>query len=319
MKFNFRFFQKILMWSILMSSFSISTHFTSAQNSLMFREGVVIDVKNQLVYFQDADQKVQARSIDNGKLLWVTNQSAKPLALAEGQLICQSGSSFNTNKLELINLKEGEETFGFGYELPRNVKVNIGQTLNSNFNIKSHYQKGQLYFSWKYEHINRKGIYDPANTKPTYQKGAFSLELGSDSPNEISIEDLPRILAGRSIVPNKENSIPKQEGFQFLSKDDNHVLVSLKVANDATFEAYNWSLYSVNGKKIGEIRDYRSYAPFYVTPSNVLIYEVGPYLRNVKGKMIETPLQLVAIDLISGKKLWDTPIFDPVYRGPTPP
>lgn len=295
-------------------------YFLSAQNSLTLREGVVIDTKNQYVYLQDVNRKVQARSIDSGKPLWVTNQSAKPLTLAEGQLICQSGNSLNSNKLEVVLFKEGEEGFGFTYELPKNVKVNLGQTLNGLFTITSRYEKEQLYFLWQYKHMNSKGILEAEGTKPALQKGAFRIDEGTNRPLPIQIEELPRSFAGRSIIPTKNNQIAKENGFQFLSKDDNHVLVSKKVSDDITFKSYNWSLYrSYDKKKSGEIRNYKSYAPFYITPSNVLIFETGPYSQNINGKIVDTPLHLVAIDLTSGKEVWSTPIYDSMYHGPTPP
>ncbi len=326
MHLQFRFIQNQLMlkqYFLLALLFFTALAFSNAQNGIGLREGVIIDTENQLIYFQTVDRQVQALSLDQGQVLWTTNHQAKPLSLAQNQLICLSGASTNSNQMELISFdasKSGEQANRIDYQLPEGIKVNLGQTLNDAFSITSYYQNGQLYFSWQYEQIVRRGIFESEeNESPRLRQGAFQIS-SNNTPRAILNEELPSSFAGKSIIPTQATRIPGQSGFQFLSKDENHVLVSTKDADDANFNAYRWELYRADSKeKIGEIRDYRSYAPFYITPSNVLIYEVGPHTRTVNGEIVETPLQLLAIDLASGRELWVTPIFDPIYRGPTPP
>jgi hypothetical protein len=106
---------------------------------------------------------------------------------------------------------------------------------------------------------------------------------------------------------------------QFLSADGRHVLSSRRVADDPEWDKYLWSLFErENGGRVGEVRMHLRYAPFFVTGTR-LIYQAGPYARRRDGDLVEEPLQLSAVELDTGARVWSQPVRDTVDSEPPPP
>ena len=61
--------------------------------SVELQAGVLIDKEANLAYFMSPDDSVVALSIESGDLLWRSSEVTKPLAVADGLLICQTDSS----------------------------------------------------------------------------------------------------------------------------------------------------------------------------------------------------------------------------------
>ena len=106
---------------------------------------------------------------------------------------------------------------------------------------------------------------------------------------------------------------------QFISADGRHVLSSQRVADDPEWDKYLWTIFErESGSRIGELRTHLRYAPFFVIDTR-LIYETPPYARRRGRRMAPEPLQIRAVDLITGASVWSQPVRDTVDRQPPPP
>jgi hypothetical protein len=111
-------------------------------------------------------------------------------------------------------------------------------------------------------------------------------------------------------------SIP---GDQFLSADGRHVMTSTRVADDRTFDKYQWTVFERSGgRRLGTLRDYRSHAAFIVVGSSI-VYEIGPFERRTERGVVTEPLKVRAVDLSKGEEQWARTVRDTEYRGPLPP
>jgi hypothetical protein len=106
---------------------------------------------------------------------------------------------------------------------------------------------------------------------------------------------------------------------QFLSADGRHVLSSQRVADDPEWDKYQWTILERDGgSRVGEFRTHLRYAPFFVEDTHV-IYQTPPYARRQGRRMMQEPLQLRAVDLNTGARVWSQPVRDTVDRQPPPP
>jgi outer membrane protein assembly factor BamB len=295
-------------------------------SGIVLREGVVIEQNRKELYIINPDNKMEAISLTTGQTLWSTGDKIKPLTLVNGKLICQAISPGRQNEFAIVALdltQNGRIISRNTIQLPDNVNTDYRQTGNSYFSIQTRVINGQAYFSWEYNYIPLRGIFEEESINKDKneiikQSGAFKIDNNSGKLNSINKEQLPNNFLSQSIVLDQQNRIPNIKTLQFVSKDEKYAMASNKVAEDIVFNTYQWEIYErASGSKVGQILDYRSYAPFYVS-GNTIIYEIGPYVRALKDGIEEVPLKIVAVDLETGKVLWSKEILDTIYRGPLP-
>jgi hypothetical protein len=151
------------------------------------------------------------------------------------------------------------------------------------------------------------------------QSGIIRVETTTGRLSTADKATLPQSQLNKSIKLNNSQGIANNAEQQFLSTDEKHILTSRRVAGNEEFNNYIWEIFLRSSRtKLGDLRDYRSFAPFYVTGTTI-IYEIGPYSRVVNGEVVEVPLQLIAVDLSNGRELWRRPIFDTINRLSPPP
>jgi hypothetical protein len=106
---------------------------------------------------------------------------------------------------------------------------------------------------------------------------------------------------------------------QFLSADERHVLSSQRVADDPEWDKYQWTIFERDsGGRVGEFRTHLRYAPFFVDQTRV-IFQTPAYARRLGQRVVQQPLQLRAVDLNTGTRVWSQPVRDTVDRRPPPP
>lgn len=292
---------------------------------IVLREGVVIDPNRKEMYCTTPDNRVEAVSLKTGESLWRSNANFKPMAISDGTLICLGSTAGSQNDLIIAGLdlaQKGNIKTRYTSRLPEQVKIDFRQTANSAFTIEARIFEGEPYIAWKYFYKPERGILEEDTSAAggvTEQSGAFKVDRVSGRLSGIDKAQQARIFISKAIVAAPGTGIPEVKAQQFLSKDEKHILAASKTADNAEFNNYRWDIYDkASGNKTGQIQDYRSYAPFYVD-DNIIFYEVGPYIRVESGEEREVPLQIVAVDLRTGKELWSKRILDTIYRGPSPP
>lgn len=297
----------------------------NSTTGLLLNEGVVINTIRNEVYVTTPDNKTEALSLLTGQSLWITQDNMKPLVVANGKLLCQGRVPNQPGKLALYSLdvaQKGKPSLFTTTELSPNVKNNFIRSDNSSFTLQAATSGTTTYFLWEYTGTVKQDNPDSmmiSQDKTIIEKGV----LRNQSPNKLLVKitesQFPKNLLHRSILADQQGLIPELRATpQFISKDEKHIMSSEKVNSDSVFNNYRWQIYNKDTKrKVGEIADYRSYAPFCVI-GKILIYESGPYIHRVGNEVREIPHQLIAIDLDTGKQIWVKQIIDFVYRGPYP-
>lgn len=298
------------------------------QASLPLREGVVIDKSRNVAYVIGADKRLKAVSLTTGEVQWTSPDSVKPLAIANGRLLAQAVNARNELVITQLDVAQrGRQINRNSISLPDNVKADFRPSVSSIFKTYSRLIDGQTYIFWEYHQAPLRGMPDNDSTETVQQlsqSGIIRVEAASGRLITTQKSAMPvskvnkRIKLNKSEGVNKTESVTDKTEQQFLSSDENHILTSKRIAGNEEFFNYVWEIFNRSGTKIGELRDYRSYAPFYVTGTTI-IYETGPYARMVNGALQQVPLHLVAVNLTNGRELWRTPIFDAVNRLPPPP
>lgn len=318
-------FSYILLLLTLIGCKTTSTGQNTENTGILLRDGVVIDQSRNELYITRPDNKVEALSLTTGQSIWVSNEKLKPLISTNGILVCQSKSESSQNELGIVDLditQKGEVKSRNTIPLPKNTKTDFQHNVNSTFNIMAKVINGETYISWDYRYMPLRGVKDKQDSIGTAiieQTGLLNLNKNSRKLDVISKEKIPQNLFQQSILLDTKDRLLSVKNQQFVSKNQQHILSSEKTADDLEFNNYRWEIYeNASKKKIGTIQDYRSYAPFCVV-GNTIFYEIGPYIRAIKGEPVEIPLKLIAVDLVSGKELWSREIFDSIFRGTTPP
>lgn len=116
-----------------------------------------------------------------------------------------------------------------------------------------------------------------------------------------------------------EAALPDIGQPQFLSADGRHIMTSKRTAQEPAWEKYLWTVYRRDdGRKVGTIRMFVRYAPFFVHDDRI-VFQAPPHARAIDGEVVEEPLQIRAADLATGERLWRQPVRDTTDRDPQPP
>jgi len=289
----------------------------------ILRDGVVVDLVNDFVYVSGADARIEAIELSTGKAIWKNSVSAKPIGIIGKRLLVHVAPSGKGNMLTLSEYKasDGGLLSSSTLTLPKGVNSYIRNYGKGFLDILPYTISKEFVLTWSYYGGITRGDHDEG--KDGVKKApAGAYKVGASpkiSYNKIKMSDLPKNFRSNNIFVTGNKKVKSKRGQQFYSSDKRHILVSWKETDDREFNSYRWKIYHATTKKLlGSQKAHLSYTPFFVK-SSVLYHQVGPYLV-VDGKKRQIiPLQLLAVDLKSGKKVWNKQILDTAYRGPTPP
>jgi hypothetical protein len=292
------------------------------QAGLPLREGVVIDKARNTIYVLGPDKKLKAVSLASGEVQWTSSDSLKPLAMVNGRLLAQAVSARNELVVAQLDMNQrGRQINRNSIALPGNVKADFRPSVSAAFKTYARVINGETYILWEYHQAPLRGMPDEDSAKETTDPFSQSGLIKVESTNgRLSTSALPKAQLNKRIkIGTTTEGVSNNTEQQFLSTDENHVLTSRRIAGNEEFFNYVWEISErSSGTKLGEIRDYRSYAPFYVSGTTI-IYEIGPYARMVNGALQEVPLHVIAVNLTNGREVWRTPVFDAVNRLSPPP
>lgn len=316
---------------IVLTLLAYATAFAQ-QAGLTLSEGVVIDKTRNTAYVIGPDKKLKEVSLASGQVQWTSADSLKPLAIVNGRLFTQAISARNELVITQLDMSQrGRQLSRNTIALPTAVKADFRPSVSNIFKTYTRVINGETYILWEYHQAPLRGMPDEdsvvtesvTNKKsrdPLSQSGIIKVETASGRLSTAQKSALPPAQLNKNIkISTITEGVSDNTEQRFLSNDENHTLTSRRITGNEEFFNYQWEIFErSSGRKIGELRDYRSYAPFYVTGTTI-IYEIGPYARMVNGALQEVPLHLVAVNLTNGRELWRTPIFDAVNRLSPPP
>ena len=325
-----------------------STMAAPSAGGLRLGPGVVIDPAKSCAYVMNQDG-VSAIDLKDGRDLWQSARAGKPLGVTGSLLVTQLEPKPGNKALELAGLDteaEGKAVWTRDAELPDGVQANIAPTWRSTFTAECSQPTDCTEVAWQYAPRRIGGRVPPrhevdlgsgdlpdsvshppesalhAARFPVTQVLRGVVRLGTD-PAHPQLESAVGAPSARTFVPYVQplpavplSNVPAP---QYLSVDRAYVMHSERVADDRTWDRYQWTLYrQSDGAKINTLRAHTSTSPFYVDGSH-LILEEGPFSQYENGHQEETPRQLTAIDLESGKVIWKHPLRELSLQGPAPP
>ena len=305
----------------------------SPVNGFQLIPGVIVTYDRSQAYVMNAEGGIDAIDLSQGTAVWTTKKASKPLGLQGNLLICQVEPSRAGTKLGVValNIQErGKQVFSKSMRLPAGVTVSIDETLNSSFIVSVQPSGSNAVFSWDYNEHPIQGLIPPDDSENSEMglraipesttSGSFRMNLTSGKISSLTTEARPFAPAPSALtsVVAKER-IAGVTGDQFVSADGRHILSSERIANDAVWEKYRWTIFTRStGESLGEIKSHVSVSPFFIADSKV-IYETTPFLRQTQSGLVEEPAKIRAVDFNTSQELWSKQIRETTFRGPYPP
>lgn len=297
--------------------------------SLELRPGVIVNLKEKHIYLMSPERLVEAVDIGTGQTLWSTGDAAKPLAVSNGLLVCQADAPAPGSNLNLVvlNAQDGQPVTTASVPLPSRVVTQVDDTLSSRFSAHAVTVDDDAFVSWEHQAFPVSGM-PPlpdetgqlrAAAQPQRASGTVKFNLRSADASLVEPAAVPQ--AVRSARPMNLTSAPgaPPDPSQRISVDGSHTLKSTLVGNETVWDKYQWTIIdNETDKEIGQLRSYLSQSGFVVAGS-LIIFETGPFVRNIESDLVEEPLMLRAVDLNTGEQVWSRPIRDTAYRGSFPP
>lgn len=291
-------------------------------------DGVVVDAARGTAYVMSPQGGIDAIELSTGNVRWKSEVGARPLLIKDGALVAQAQPG-KTGELAFVQLdaQRGVETGRVSLGRPNGVRARVIDGPSQSFQVRAFEAGNDIVIAWE--------AHDGRRLQGMLEEEALS--AGPDTVTSASISG--KALNGKAtldfikgvavaVTPEATGSAQdrsvRMPGFtaaslrQIPSIDGRHTLRSERVAGNGPFPAYRWTVTDASGATVGTADAGMSMAPFLVSGTRIL-YVVRPTTRVQDGKAVQDRLRLRAQDLLTGAVLWESPIVDGAYRGPTPP
>lgn len=301
--------------------------------SIELRSGVIVDLENGWVYLMQPENSIETVNIADGKTLWKSPNAAKPLAFSNGMLVSQIDKPKSGNNLYLAILDvehDGKQMSTISIALPQQVKVMVDEGISSRFFVNAVPSGDDSFIFWEYQDLPMRGMLtleptnpnkppSPVNLVPQQSKGTIKVNLRTSEATEIKPKAIPTsVMAARPMNLTSLHGVIAEPN-QRLSIDGRYTLKSKRIADDRTWEKYEWTIVnSESNKEVGKLKNHLSQSNFVVIDS-LIIFETGSYIRQTQSGMVDEPSMVRAVDLKTGKPVWARPVRDTKYRGTLPP
>ena len=337
---------------VLMAACGI-THAAPNPRAFEFAQGVIVDALHSVVYMSNAEARIDAVSLFDGKVIATSTSGAKPLLLYNDVLLAAAQDRIDT--LSAVGLTTKDLKPRFELELPLPGRVGTGS-----FYVGARIWRNEIIVQWR-------SIRRPISAIPTREPAVVTTGFARIDPVTGRL-----IAAGEGeppVPPTRQFEIPAavqklaDEGklasplcpvdnlvvaLQYVEENGKNRMIlrrwrkdtgkSMPVASlfDSEFTFRNFSrdcrhllaskgmdgwVWHINstttGKQIAEIHNALPGPEFFVSGSS-LIYQSPASGDEIAGRLRIDPPRLVAINLDSGKELWARPIGETTYVGPYP-
>lgn len=118
-----------------------------------FRPGVIVDRDRAAVYVMSPERGIDAIDLASGRLLWRTDQAAKPLLRYKDRLLAQTEPAVGQRflRIALLNTRDIAAAPRFvDIPLPAGVQPTIDDAMESTFRAAARVHKGAVVLSWQY-------------------------------------------------------------------------------------------------------------------------------------------------------------------------
>jgi PQQ-like domain len=291
----------------------------ASSQSHELRPGVVVDLELGSVYLMSPDGALESTRLDTGETLWRVERGGQPLAVSGQRLLAASTPQGRAPELGIVayDAATGQIAFTSEIALPSGVQALAANTLSESFLTKAVPSGGNVYISWGYTSFPTRGMLldQQGGTQPTQRSGTVLYDTETRRSSPVLMDSLPPAVVTTLAPAAQARTNPNER----LSIDGRHTLRSERIADNNTWENYEWTIVDNNtGAEVGRLRSHLSQASFMVDDSRI-VFDVGPYSRLVDGAMRDRPLSVHVVDLTSGGEVWTRPVRDTAFRGPYPP
>jgi len=289
--------------------------------------GTVVDINNEMIYVSHPEKGIEAISIDSGKVIWQSDEAARPIMIRDDQLIAQAAVSTNgTINLVSFNSNNGTVLSKKALVAPSKVLAQTSEGLEHKFNIQANYDTNPMgEIEWSYFYKVAQGIVPEQNltgqAKDTTTYGQIKLSQAKQSSGQSVLDDATLITLSEKplskLIAMAGKFLQQDDGRQFASLSRNHVLVSQINDELSIWEKYKWNIYDMNNQLLGSFLHYNSFRPFEVVGDTVL-FVTSPTMNAEGDKVIRHPYMLNAYSLSSGVEKWTHEVKDHKFNGPYP-
>lgn len=290
---------------------------TAQAQSIELRSDLLVDIDQTTLYAMHPEGGVQAINALDGSLRWRSNDLQRPILIEQGRLLGQGNAADLGNQFNLVfvDALSGVALSSASVELPEDVQVMVDDGLGTSFDAS---QVGGEFVSWQSEQRVIQGAFIEGNQlSSSVQNGALRVDVLAGSAEPVTLNDLPERQA-RVINAQATEQLASVVGRQFVSADRQYILASERSGDDP-INPYQWNLFDTTGTRIGSIQANTSRSDFIVFNDTTMVYVSEPFDIREGDELVSHPLSLVAVDLTSGRILWERTIRDTRYIGPFPP
>lgn len=285
--------------------------------SAELRPGVVFEAETSLVVVMQPEGGVEAVELSQGETLWTSQDVDKPLLIVRDRMLAQTESEDGALILSVVEVKSGEPVNRLSAELPDGVLAIIDDHLDRSFSLSAQQFKDTVLVRWT-EVFQPVAAVQRLQQDPVVTEGVFRVDLDDEQVEPLDYEEYARFFAQPAPDLLDGERMINVPGVQFRSASGNAVLTSEKIADNRTWEKYQWTIWGlITGERIGRFNDFQRFSNFAVLGST-LLQDVQPHMRVVDQKPVSSPLAVRAVDLKDGREIWQRPVRDTTYRGPVP-
>jgi hypothetical protein len=312
--------------------------------------GIVVDTDRSEAYVMSPAGGIVALDLAQGTPMWHSREAAKPLTVSGDLLVSQAEPVQSDQALRIVSLNTragGASVAKAEVPLPSGVQPMIERAAHSAFNTFAQPIADDAAISWEFVQEPLRGIPPgamevlPGEEVPPQ---AYAMPLEADviptvaeepggGPTIVratvrlnpvdgtvtAVEAAHETAAAAAVLADSApTTVPGIPEPQFLSADGRHVMSSERT-DESAWDKYVWTIFErESANRLGQIRAHVSYAPFFVTDSRV-VYQTDPYALRIGDNLVEEPLQIRAVDLQTGERLWSQPVRNTTDRTPPPP
>jgi hypothetical protein len=295
-------------------------------------EGVVIAPQHGFAYLMRPGGGIDAVDLASGAVRWRSKSAAKPLALAGDRLVAQADSrGANALKLVVLDARSGAARDSVRIPLPAGVAATVIDTPGASFRVRADSAgASKLVVYWqatKSAGAEPLQGYLPAETAvksltPKIVSGQAEVDLAASlkaKPPQTGPAEESAAMA-RAALQELRTPAVAAEGRQLLSADGRHVLITEPMdAAEPTLYRHRWTVYErESGARLGSVSSLVAAAPFLVV-GTALYYQEPAHGTVQKGRFVEAPAALRAVNLQTGAEMWKSAVLETSFRGPFPP
>jgi hypothetical protein len=316
---------------------SLQTPSTSAEvhdrSSFNLGIGVIVDKIRGRIYAMSVDGGINAVDLSRGKHIWDTKAADKPIGLASDRIVCQAEAPEHSNDLKVVALDPvtGDKISTASVTLPQGIRPTVAGSFKGDFVATADAADGNAVVSWQFVRRPVQGL--APRTKATLseprrvqadapiepQRGSFRMNLATGAVSPVSAADASPGQLGQQPDLGTAGRLDTIGRNQFLSADQQSILVSTKESGGTGPPSYRLTIYDRESKtRLGELKSPFSVFSFFVS-GTLIIHESPRYSERVGGTLVVRPRRIIAVDLKTGTERWTVEVPDTNYRGSFPP